>query len=411
MMVDQNPEMNTQCLATTKSGKPCRNKPLAGSAYCRIHQPEKPEPVLELPAAAESELSEGELRLQLAEELEQLVERLQQTAPHYQPPPFSLHNLRQRLDSNLTRLAPSADIFERLRGSALGDLFDLDTWKGAWYMINYTLEYQTDLIKRRLSGDYETDEWGLDLEYLNTIRPFFEFLYKTYWRVQTRGIENIPEAGRALLVANHSGQLPWDGSMLVISVLTEHPNQRLVRTLIDSWESSVPFVSSMLTRCGQVQGTEENGLRLLEQEELVAIFPEGYKGLGKPYRDRYQLARFGRSGYIRLALRTQAPIIPVAIVGAEETNLTLARSTHLARLFGVPYFPISPTFPWLGPLGFIPLPTKWSIEFGESLPTDLYGPDAADDPRLVSELSDQVRSLIRQMISLRLAQRRSIFYG
>ncbi len=410
-MVDQNPEINTHCVAVTKSGKACKNKPLAGSAFCRVHQPLEPEPVLESSAGAERDVSDAELRLQLAEELDQLVDRLRKTAPDYQPPPLSLHNLRQRVDSNLTRLAPSADIFERLRSSALGDLFDLDTWKGAWYMINYTLEYQTDLIKRRLSGDYETDEWGLDLEYLNAVRPFFEFLYKNYWRVKTSGIENIPDEGRMLLVANHSGQLPWDGSMLVTSVLVEHPNQRLVRTLFDTWGSTLPFISSVLTRCGQVQATEDNGLRLLEQDELVAVFPEGNKGLGKPYRDRYHLRRFGRGGFIRLALRTQSPIIAVAIVGAEETNLTLARSSRLARLFGVPYFPISPTFPWLGPLGFIPLPTRWSIEFGESLPTNLYDPDAADDPLLVSELSDQVRNLIRQMISTRLVQRRSIFYG
>jgi 1-acyl-sn-glycerol-3-phosphate acyltransferase len=150
---------------------------------------------------------------------------------------------------------------------------------------------------------------------------------------------------------------------------------------------------------------------LLQNNELVAVFPEGYKGVGKLYKDRYHLARFGRGGFIKMALRGQAPIIPVAVVGAEETYISLHKSDLMAKLTGFPYFPISPTFPWLGLLGFIPLPTKWYIDFGEPIATDSYGPDAADNLIVVSRLTDQVRAQVQDMINTRLAQRRSVFAG
>lgn len=197
--------------------------------------------------------------------------------------------------------------------------------------------------------------------------------------------------------------------MIATAVLTEHPSQRLVRTLYATWFPTLPFVSAFLTKVGQVLGTEENGTRLLEQDELVAVFPEGYKGVGKLFKERYRLARFGRGGFVRMALRTGAPIIPVSVVGAEETYISLAKSKMLAKLTGFPYFPISPTWPWLGVLGFVPLPTKWYIDFGEPLSTKEYGPAAADNLVLVSQLTDQVRNTVQQMIYSRLAERRSIF--
>jgi 1-acyl-sn-glycerol-3-phosphate acyltransferase len=290
-------------------------------------------------------------------------------------------------------------------------MLDLDTWRGIWYMVNYSLEYQADLLKRRLTGEYETDEWGLDMELVQAVAPFFTFLYKTYWRVETTGLENVPEEGRALLVCNHSGQLPWDGSMVGSAIYTDHPSQRLVRTLYASWFPTLPFFSALFTKLGQVLANDENGVRLLEQDELVAVFPEGYKGVGKLYKDRYKLARFGRGGFVRMALRTGAPMVPVSIVGAEETYISLARVDFMARLIGFPYFPISPTFPWLGLLGFVPLPTKWFIDFGEPITTDTYGPGAANNLMLVGQLTDQVRNIIQNMIYARLAQRKSIFFG
>ena len=364
-------------------------------------------------ADEETELNEDELRLNLINELDHLVERLKEISPEYTPPPFSPQGLMEMIGQNLGRFSPQAALgmLERLRSSLGEDVFDIDTWKGIWYMLNYSLEYQADIIKRRMTGDYETDEWGYDPEVLQVVEPFFEFMYKSYWRVQTSGLENIPDEGRALLVCNHSGQLPWDGAMVGTAVYTEHPAQRLVRTLYASWFPTLPFLSALFVKLGQVLANEENGIRLLEQDQLVAVFPEGYKGVGKLYKDRYRLARFGRGGFVRMALKTGAPIIPVSVVGAEETYISLAKAPGIAKLIGFPYFPISPTFPWLGPIGFIPLPTKWYIDIGEPVDVEGYGSGAANNPILVSQLADQVRNVVQKMIHARLAQRRSIFFG
>jgi 1-acyl-sn-glycerol-3-phosphate acyltransferase len=280
-----------------------------------------------------------------------------------------------------------------------------------WYMLNYTLQYNAGLVKRRLTGEYDTDEWGLDWEFLDVVRPFFTFLYRAYWRVQTTGIDNIPIEGRTLLAANHSGQLPWDSTMIATAVTTEHPAQRLVRTLYGEWLPTLPFVSAWMVRMGQALETVENGTRLLEQEELVAVFPEGYKGVGKLYKDRYRLARFGQGDFVRMALLTQSPVIPVSVVGAEETYIALAKSETVARATGAPYFSVSPTFPWLGLLGLVPLPTKWYIDFGEPIAVDRYGPDGADNLVLVAQLTDQVRNTIQGMLDSRLQERRSVFLG
>ncbi|MGD9099620.1 MAG: lysophospholipid acyltransferase family protein [Anaerolineae bacterium] len=354
-----------------------------------------------------------QLRQELMAELDELIERVRTLTPDYTPPPFSAQRLLALIKENLGQISPELrlDILERLRASISEDLFDLETWKDVWHTLNYTLEHQTDFVKRRLTGEYETDEWGLDKEFLETLLPFLEFLYKRYWRVETNGIENIPQAGRTLLVGNHSGQLPWDGAMVTTAVYTEHPSQRPVRTLYSVWFPTLPFVSSIFTKLGHVLATVENGTRLLEQEELVSVYPEGYKGVGKLYKDRYRLARFGRGGFVKMALHTQSPIIPVAVVGAEETYISLAKSATLAKLTGFPYFPITPTFPWLGLLGLIPLPTKWYIDFGQPIPMDEYGPEAANNLVLISQLTDQVRNVVQEMICERLAQRHSVFWG
>ncbi|MBN1148101.1 MAG: acyltransferase family protein [Anaerolineales bacterium] len=363
-------------------------------------------------AFVESEDNE-ELRQLLLEELERLIERLQQMMPGYTPLPFSPQRLLRLIEENLGKFSAHTglSILGSLRSSIREDLFDIDTWKGAWYVIHYSLEHQADFLKRRFTGEYETDEWGLDTEFLQAVEPFFNFLYKTYWRVETSGMEKVPEEGAALLVCNHSGQLPWDGAMLGAAIYNEHPNQRVVRSLYADWFPTLPFVSAFLTRLGQIMATEENGVRLLEQEHLVSVFPEGYKGVGKLFRERYRLARFGRNGFVRMALKTGAPMIPVAIVGAEETYISLAKSPTIARLIGFPYFPITLTWPWLGPLGLVPLPTKWYIDIGEPIPMDGYAPEAADNLVLVSQLTDQVRNIVQEMILERLANRRSVFFG
>jgi 1-acyl-sn-glycerol-3-phosphate acyltransferase len=362
---------------------------------------------------SEEEVTEEELRRRLIEELDALIERLQAITPDYVPPSFTHQGMLDLVQKNMSRFSPEMGlaILEKLRTSISQDLLDVDTWKGIWYMVNYSLEYQADTLKRRLRGEYETDEWGFDPEVLQAVTPFLNFMYGTYWRVETSGMENIPDEGRALLVCNHSGQIPWDGAMVGTAVYNEHPMQRLVRTLYATWFPTLPFFSALFTKLGQVLATEENGIRLLERDELVAVYPEGYKGVGKLFKDRYQLARFGRGGFVRMALKTGAPMIPVSVVGAEETYISLAKSDFIARLIGFPYFPISPTFPWFGLLGFVPMPTKWFIDFGEPIATDSYGPGAANNMMLVSQLTDQTRNVVQNMIYSRLSTRRSVFLG
>lgn len=436
------------CMAVTHAGKPCKNHPLPGSIYCRAHQgneakfrlrhaehgftedatteaaPHEAAPPEAAPSeaasvdvtaesAAPADVPDENLRQQLADELDQLIGRVQAKMPGYVPPPFSPRRLIELIEANLDKLMPEVglSLLQRLRATLTADILDLETWKGIWYVLNYALHYQAGVLKRRMTGEYEVDEWGLDWEFLDTIKPFFEFMYKIYWRVETTGLENVPAAGRGLLVSNHSGQLPWDGAMLATAMLTEHPAQRLVRTLYGTWFPTLPFLSSLFVKCGQVLGTVENGTRLLQQDELVAVYPEGYKGVGKLFRERYQLARFGRGGFVKMALVTGTPIIPVSVVGAEETYISLTKSEAMAKLIHFPYFPISPTFPWLGLIGFVPLPTKWYIDIGEPIPVDSYGPGAAENLLLISQLTDQIRNTVQQIVHTRLAKRQSVFLG
>ncbi len=408
-------EVTPRCIAITMAGTRCKNDAIAGSEYCHIHIPATARSANESPGqanASEEELSDRELRERLMAELDSLIARVQAITPEYKPPAFSPERMVKLMDKQADKLPSTLrlGILDRLRNSINEDLLDIETWKGMWYMANYTLEYQSDILKRRMKGEYETDEWGLDWEFVEAVRPFFDFMYKIYWRVETTGIEHIPDYDRALLVSNHSGQLPWDGTMIMAAVLNEHPAQRLVRNLYDSWYPTLPFISSTLVKMGQALGSIENGIRLLEQDELVGAFPEGYKGLSKRFRDRYKLARFERGDFAKMALLTESPIIPVSVVGAEETYVTLANSSTLAKATGFPYFPISFRFPWFGLLGVVPFPTKWYIDFGEPILTDSNGSEEAENLVLVSQLADQVRNIIQEMVNSRLAQRRSLFY-
>ena len=360
----------------------------------------------------EQQLSDEELRRELIAELDGLSERVRAATPDYEPPPFSPRKLMALIEENLRGLPQKVQLgfLDQLRNSLGVDIFDVEVWKGGWYLLNYTVQYQADLVKRRFTGEYDTDEWGLDWEFVDAVRPFLSFLYKVYWRVEVSGLENVPPDGRALLVANHSGQIPWDSTVVSTAILTQHPAQRLVRTLYSDVFPSLPFFSTWLVRMGQTLAHVENGTRLLEQDELVVVFPEGYKGSGKLYRNRYQLARFGRGGFARMALGTQAQIIPVSVVGGEETYISLAKSSTLANMTGLPYVPITMRFPWLGLLGLLPLPTKWYIDFGQPIALDGYGPDAATNLVLVSQMTDHVRNVVQEMVHERLAARRSVFF-
>ena len=212
-------------------------------------------------------------------------------------------------------------------------------------------------------------------------------------------------------MANHSGVLPYDGLMIHLAIRHEHPARRECRMLALDMFALLPFLAPLLQQLGAVRASQENGERLLRGGELVGVFPEGVKGVGKPFRRRYQLARFGRGGFVRLALRTGAPLVPCAIVGAEEIHPMIGDISFVGRPLGLPFLPITPTFPLLGPLGLVPLPSKWSIDFADPIATDGYGADAADDPILVNRLSENVRATIQEMIDGRLARRRSVWFG
>jgi 1-acyl-sn-glycerol-3-phosphate acyltransferase len=262
---------------------------------------------------------------------------------------------------------------------------------------------------RRLGGDYPEDEWGLDEEFVELAYPFFEFLYETWWRVRVTGVRNVPSHGRALLCANHAGILPWDATMISFALQREHPLPRLPRFLVLNWALDLPFVSVAIRKLGGVAASPFNAMRLLGEDELVAVFPEGVKGTGKPFKERYRLQRFGRGGFVEIALRSGAPIVPVAVVGSEEIYPKLGEAPGLARLVGAPFFPLTPTFPWLGPAGVVPLPSKWRIEFCEPIETTGYGPEAADDRTLVFELSERVRETIQQKLYENLVARGPAF--
>jgi 1-acyl-sn-glycerol-3-phosphate acyltransferase len=257
----------------------------------------------------------------------------------------------------------------------------------------------------------ETDDFGADRRFAETLEPLLEFLYAVWWRVETSGIEHVPAEGRGLIVANHSGVLPYDGIMVQMAVRHEHPAKRVCRMLALDMFALLPVLAPALSKSGAVRANPANAERLLRRDDLVGVFPEGVKGVGKRFKNRYKLARFGRGGFIRIALRTGSPIIPCAVVGAEEIHPVVAKADWVGRPFGLPYFPITPTFPLLGPLGVIPLPTKWSIDFGDPVDLSEYGPEGASDPILVNRLSQQVRDTVQGMIDGRVARRRSVWFG
>jgi 1-acyl-sn-glycerol-3-phosphate acyltransferase len=264
-------------------------------------------------------------------------------------------------------------------------------------------------VLRRLEGDHEDDEWGFDEDFADLVEPLFGFLYDRWWRVRVEGAHRVPAHGRALLASNHAGILPWDATMISVALLREHPLPRHPRFLVLNWAFDLPWISAFIRRVGGVVASPYNALRLLEQDQLVAVFPEGVKGTGKPFGERYRLQRFGRGGFVEIALRASAPIVPVAVVGSEEIYPKLGDVPALARMIGAPFFPVTPTFPWLGPLGVVPLPSKWRIEFCDPIDTAHYGPDAASDRGLVLELTEQVRETVQQAVYANLVRRGSAF--
>jgi 1-acyl-sn-glycerol-3-phosphate acyltransferase len=270
-----------------------------------------------------------------------------------------------------------------------------------------------EFARRRLTGDYEVDQFGFDPGFNSAVlMPAALALYRNWFRVQTRHMENVPAAGAALIVANHSGVLPLDAIMLQAGVFAEHPGGRNLRLLTADLVYSLPVLSNLARKSGHTRADPAEAHRLLTAGELVGVFPEGFKGIGKPFSERYRLQRFGRGGFARTALRAGVPIIPCAIVGAEEIYPMIGNSEALAKALRLPYFPVTPLFPWLGPIGAVPLPSNWIIEFSPPIRTcGLADPGQAGetDDDIVAELADQVRDIIQDRLNELVAERGPAF--
>jgi 1-acyl-sn-glycerol-3-phosphate acyltransferase len=361
-----------RCAASTAEGRSCRNYAVE-DGYCRVHtvrDPAAPPP----PAASEPPADRAAQR--------------------------DVADARSRIDREVARRgwAPAVDALEALR-DATGDDW-LDHLRGA-----------AAFLRRRVTGDYRIDEFGFDEDLTsNVLMPLLRPLHSHYWRVSSHGIENVPDVGGGLVVANHAGTLPADALITRLDILDQ--TGRHARELAADLVFRTPFIGEFARKTGATLASGDDADRLLASGELVAVWPEGFKGIGKPWKDRYKLQRFGRGGFVATALRAQVPIVPTAIVGSEEIYPMLYDLRLLARLLGFPYFPVVPqmfALPVLGPLALLPLPSKWIIEYGEPIDTTEYGPDAADDPMAVFDLTDQVRDRIQQMLYRNLMGRRSVF--
>lgn len=244
------------------------------------------------------------------------------------------------------------------------------------------------------------DDWGVNPETLKASLASSLWFYRKYFRVETKGLENIPHK-RVLLIANHSGQIPIDGMLIASSLLLEADPPRLARGMVERWAPSLPFISTWFARCGQITGDIRNCRELLERDECVMVFPEGVTGSGKTIFERYELQKFG-TGFLRLALETRTPIVPIAVIGLEESLPSISNLKFLSKKIGIPYIPVVPT-------GLIPLPTKVTIRFGEPLLFDV-DPNAPDSE--IETLVDRVKFSIRNELEIGLKQRgEKIFTG
>jgi 1-acyl-sn-glycerol-3-phosphate acyltransferase len=267
-----------------------------------------------------------------------------------------------------------------------------------------------EFVRRRSAGEFEVDESGFDPDFARSVvMPAALALYRHWFRVRMRGLEHVPSTGPALVVANHSGVLPLDAVMLQAGLFDEHPAHRYLRLLGADLVYAVPGLSALARRSGHVRADPAEADRLLKSDELVGVFPECFKGIGKPFSERYRLQRFGRGGFALTAMRAAVPIIPCAIVGAEEIYPMIGNSEPLARLLGLPYFPVTPLFPWLGLVGAVPLPSNWIIEFCDPVPTGGLTAAQQDDPGAVAGMADKVKDTIQRKLDELLAERGPAF--
>jgi 1-acyl-sn-glycerol-3-phosphate acyltransferase len=287
--------------------------------------------------------------------------------------------------------------------AALRDVAD-DRWIDAFRGL-------VGFLKRRVTGDYDVDEFGFD-EDLTThvLMPILRPMHQKYWRVSAQGAEHIPTDGGGLIVANHAGTLPADAMITRLDVFDQ--TGRHARELGADLVFRTPFIGEFARKTGATLASGDDADRLLASGELVAVWPEGYKGLGKHWRDRYKLQRFGRGGFVATALRAQVPIVPTAIVGSEEIYPLLFDMRIVSKALGLPYFPVVAqllALPVVGPFALLPLPSKWLIEYGEPIDTASMGPEVAEDAMALFDLTDQVRDRIQGMLHRNLMGRRSVF--
>ena len=267
-----------------------------------------------------------------------------------------------------------------------------------------------EFARRQLDGESEVDQFGFDPEFNSRVlMPVARLLYQHWFGVRMRGLAHVPEAGPALVVANHSGTLPVDAVMLQAGLHDEHPTHRNLRLLGADLVYELPLLAPLARKGGHTRACPANAHVLLRSGELVGVFPEGFKGVGKPFSDRYQLRRFGRGGFVATAIRARVPIVPCAIVGAEEIYPLIGNAKPVAELLGLPYFPITPLFPWLGPVGAVPLPSKWIIEFCPPVSTAGYPPGSENDPAVIADLSGRVRGTIQRKLDDLLSERGPAF--
>jgi 1-acyl-sn-glycerol-3-phosphate acyltransferase len=270
------------------------------------------------------------------------------------------------------------------------------------------LERRSPRFYERYAG--KRDRYGFDLKTWATWEPFFRFLYEDYFKVRVEGIENIPNEGRCILVGNHSGTLPVDGGMMSIALVNEHPSPRRIRYLVSDWFYHLPFLGDWITEVGQVRGSLVNAQQLLNDEEIIGIYPEGVRGTGKEFRDRYRLVDF-HPGFVKLAISTQTPLVPIATIGGDECYPNFANFRALAQFMRVPYFPITAAYPWLPfPWSIMPLPVRWIIKVHEPLKLD-YPPEKANDKKLVRSIAKEIQYMIQKDLNILFEQRKTLFTG
>ena len=254
----------------------------------------------------------------------------------------------------------------------------------------------------------EVDDFGLDRDLVQRAEPLLDWMQSVYWRIDVVGSEHLPEGSPALFVANRAGILPWDGLMLSHVIRGLAPRFGRPRHMLADWLMTLPFVQSFVTRMGGVRACRENADRLLRTGRSVIAFPEGAKGATKTFRERYRLKRFGRGGVVRAAIENGVPIVPVGLVGPEEAHPVMFKSHRVARAVGLPFLPITPTFPFLGPLGAVPLPTKWVMVFGEPM-TPPFSTDATAEALVISRATASLRERIQALVEIGLDRRASVW--